>query len=174
MPKESPNENSMLDRIGADLYSAAKNAIKQIIKPSIKNLIFESGTYILGNILHIDSPKYTALSKPGENVPYNNMYKGSSNTSNVLDFAAVKEPFTVKSIPFRSLVEATKAREILAASCQTEGKVSVSRYYQITGHKSDWTDSAYGWTNADDIRNAIITQTPNGCYINLPRVKPLH
>lgn len=172
MPKE--NENSMLERFGADLYLAAKNTLKQIIKPSIKSLVFDAGTYILGSVLHIDSPRYTPLGKPGENVPYNNMYKGSSTSKNIVDFAAVKEPFTVKSIPFRSLVEATKAREILAASCQTEGKVSVSRYYQITGHKSDWTDSAYGWTSADDIRNSIITQTPNGCYINLPRVKPLH
>lgn len=146
---------------------------EEIIKPAVKNIIYDSLTSGLSRALFNDSrpprggyPRGNAAYRPNTN--YSGRYAGPSNEP---------EPKIIRTV--RNVVEdytiddrhnASNVLVSLVEYAERYNSVSVADYYEMIGVAPKHTDNDYGWTY-DTISRATVIPVRGGYMIKLPPVE---
>jgi hypothetical protein len=158
---------------------------EEIIKPAIKNLIFDTITSAASKAMYGDKggPNrgggYGRYSGGGNNshrptTNYSNRYSGSSRPDHHEERPVVRSTrYGVEDYIIGDRFEASNILISLTEYADRYDKVSVADYYETIGvPSSQYTDNNYGWT-IDTITNATIVPVRGGYIIKFPPVEVL-
>lgn len=140
----------------------------EIIKPAVKNIIYDAITSGLSRALNMDHKAYRPHQGGGHG-PNRTQYNSRSNSSSRP--APHEERRSVR--PARYGVDdyviddrhaASEVLVTLTEAADRYDSVSVADYYDLIGVPSQYTDNTYGWT-IDSISQATIVPARGGGYI---------
>ena len=149
----------------------------EIIKPAIKNIIYDAITSGVGRALNMDyrQPRSRHGSHPGQrqqngpSINYSNRY---GNPQRVEPEERVARParYGVEEYVIPDRFDAAHVLTSLQEYADRYDKVSVADYYDLIGVESMYVDNSYGWTSFD-VKKLSIQKYVNGYIINLPPVE---
>ena len=139
-----------------DLISVKDHILKEVIFPSIKKALAESGKTAIDMIFYGETRSSSKR--------YSNRYKTYD------DYYNANENTVVTSDIFKSRTAAEDVLSELLNIIAGYNLVTVSEYYGIVNQPTRYTDERYGWTNLD---NARVVRIRDGYMIKLPRPLPI-
>ena len=150
-----------------DLISVKDHILKEVIFPSIKKALAESGKTAIDMIFYGEtrssSKRYSNRYKT-----YDDYYNANENTVVTSDrknnFSGYV--YSCDDIIFKSRTAAEDVLSELLNIIAGYNLVTVSEYYGIVNQPTRYTDERYGWTNLD---NARVVRVRDGYMIKLPR-----
>jgi hypothetical protein len=148
----------------------------EIIKPAVKNIIYDAVTSGLSRALHMDHRG----SRPNQSGGGRGVYRPETNystRSNNQRPAPNEERKTVRpsryGVDEYIIEERYDASHVLTTLTETAdmyNSVSIADYYDLIGVPSQYTDNTYGWT-IDLIVQAVIAPVRGGYIIKFPQVE---
>lgn len=154
-----------------DLISVKNHVLKEVILPSIKKALSESGKTAIDMIFYGEtrssSKKYSNRYKT-----YDDYYNSNDNTVIVSDRKSsfTGHVYSCDDIIFKSRADAEDVLSELLNIVRQYNIVTVSEYYGIIQQPTTYTDERYGWNNLD---NARIVRVRDGYMIKLPKALPI-
>lgn len=147
----------------------------EIVKPALKNIIYDSITSGLGRALGMDY-RHPKGNQPPYGRPHTD-YRTRPNTGGTRRPAQEEHHRTAR--PARYGVEeyiieerfdASHVLQSLVENADRYDTVSVADYYDLIGMPTTFTDNSYGWT-IDSITRATILPIRGGYVIKFPPVE---
>jgi hypothetical protein len=150
----------------------------EIIKPAVKNIIFDAITSGLSRALNMDYRQnrggYTPYNRsssqprrPGTN--YSNNYNNSRQQPE--ERKPIRPArYGVEDYVIEDKFDAANVLTTLTEAADKYDNVSVADYYDLIGASSQYTDNTYGWT-IDTIVHARIMPVYGGFIIKFPPVE---
>lgn len=147
----------------------------EIIKPAVKNIIYDAITSGLGRALNMDHRAYRGGGQSRSREPYrpqrnySNEYQGSKLEPQQ-ERRARPAKYGVDEYILEDRREAANVLVSLTEYADRYNKVSIADYYEAIGVNSEYTDHNYGWT-IDSITHATIMPVRGGYIIKFPQVE---
>lgn len=175
-------KQSLIRKFGKYIFedtieTAKEKAIKDVVVPGIRNLIFDGFNELLAAMLFPDdSPRpsngyRSGGGRKGGRTSYDKYYDdkqrrgGRRGGRNYQD-----ESYDPDDIILPTRAQANEALDELDYIIHKYGQASIATFYDIVGVTGEWTDNRYGWTS---IRGAQIKPVRDGFMIILPPTRPL-
>lgn len=163
-------KNSM---VSEDVNSVGEYVVKDIVLPTIKDLIFNAVRGSLEMILW-----GSASGKRGKsNIPYNSLnsngvyyYNNNSKNESTVKRSKSMDYFDVNNIMFKNRIDAEEALLTLQTALEEYPSVSIADFYDALGMSAPHTAYNYGWTNLSGVD---IRPYRGEYYINFPQYKPI-
>lgn len=163
-------KNSM---VSEDANSVGEYVVKDIVLPTLKDLIFNAVRGSLEMILW-----GSASGKRGKsNIPYNSLnsngmyyYNGNNIKNDIPKRSKSMDYFDVNNIMFKNRIDAEEALSTLQMALEEYPSVSIADFYDALGMSAPHTAYNYGWTN---LTGADIRPYRGEYYINFPPYKPI-
>lgn len=151
------------------------NLVNEIVKPTMKRLLYEAITSTAGLLLYQDAAPPRGASKVGEfvrGVVTPTDYKGisSGKAAGTMRTIRTNNYAAEYAIPDRYL--AAEVLDSLKADAREFGSVSVADYYDKVNAPSAFTDHNYGWS-FDTICRSTIRPVREGYIIEFPPLELL-
>lgn len=151
----------------------------EIIKPAIKNLIFDAITSAASRAMFGDrGGPYRGNTRPSGNgghrpaTNYSNRFNNSRPSDSLVEERRTVRParYGVEEYVIPDRYDASNVLVNLQEYADRYDKVSVADYYELIGVDSQFTDNNYGWT-IDGISRASIMPVRGGYIIKFPPVE---
>jgi hypothetical protein len=151
----------------------------EIIKPAVKNIIYDAITSGLSRALNLDHRQYRGTqpgrgpSQPTRRTDYSNIHGSNRNSRPVEhDVPRTARParYGVEEFIIEEKYDAAHVLTTLTENADMYDSVSVADYYDLIGVPSQYTDNTYGWT-IDTITQARIVPIRGGYVIHFPPVE---
>ena len=153
----------------------------EIIKPAVKNIIYDAITSGLSRALNMDHKQYrgghTPYNRPGgtsahrpSGTNYSNRYNNSRPVEHEERRTARPARYGVEEYIIEERFDAAHVLTTLTENADMYDSVSVADYYDLIGVPSNFTDNSYGWT-IDTITQASIVPVRGGYIIKFPSVE---
>lgn len=141
----------------------------EIIKPAVKNIIYDAITSGLSKALHMDHKVYRPQGSRGPYRPetdYRTRPNGSNRNQMPHDERRPVRPSRhgVDEYVIETRDAASEVLVALTEAADMYDNVSIADYYDLIGVPSQFTDEKYGWT-IDSISDATISVARGGGYI---------
>ena len=162
------------DVVSEDAGTVGEYVLKDVILPTIKDLIYNSIQRSLEIVLW-------GTTKPSKkNVPYNSISAGTYHYNSISNAPSKKDKsfgkqsaldfFDVNNYKFKTEADATRVLDGLRLALENDQYISVSinDFYDLAGVSAPHTTNDYGWT---DLRDAEVYRYAGGWYIDLPEYK---
>lgn len=159
------------DVVSKDAGTVGEYVLKDVILPTIKDLIYNSIRGSLEMVLW-------GTTKPSKkNVPYNSISSGTYHYNGITNGVSKKEQsnhkrsidyFDVNNIMFDTRADATNILDNLRMILEEYPSVSINDFYDLMGLSAPHTANDYGWT---DLRDAEVQMFRGKYYIALPEYK---
>ena len=178
LKKKGPLKRIKGSMLSEDAHNIGGYIIKEIVLPTIKDLIYNSAHGALEIALY-GSPDTRNKKR---NVPYNSLnqygqqnvyrYNGTTSQSSRREKSVVPPQnwFNVYEAEFPSRAVAEEALSNLRIYLEEYGNVSVREFYENLNMTAPYTSDNYGWT---DLSTATTHSYMGKWYIDLPEPKPL-
>ena len=150
-----------------DVSKIGTHLVDEVVVPSIKKLMTESGKTVLDWIFYGISGSKQSSSTIGH-VSYAKYYDSSKPPVEPSSYRA--NVYTVNDIIYNERGEAEEVLMKLKECIERYGMVSVGDYYDMISQKFTYTDQKYGWR---DISSAEIIRVRDGYKIQFPKVQAL-
>ena len=150
-----------------DLDNVKEYVTKEIVIPSIKNLIFDSFTNTL-QMMIFGSISRDPRSRGGNGYrDYSSISKSSPSNYRAVTNDNNRDRFDFRDLVFTSNRDAEEVLYTLYEYIHEYGHATVADYYNaIPGVSSVYTDKDWGWTDLSDVR---IRPVRDGFILTLPR-----
>jgi hypothetical protein len=147
---------------------------EEIVKPAVKNIIYDAITSGVGRALNMDYRHPRSGGRPQQYSPSTNYSNKYPPTSREYDDRRVVRPtrYGVEEYILEDRFEASNILISLTEYADRYNIVSVADYYETIGVPSRHTDHNYGWT-IDSITKATIIATRGGFIIKFPPVEAI-
>jgi hypothetical protein len=145
----------------------------EIIKPAVKNIIYDAITSGLSKALHMDHKGYRPTQGGGHGAnrtPYNRNASTSRPAPHEERRTARPARYGVEEYVIEERYDAAHVLTTLTENADMYDSVSVADYYDLIGVASVYTDNTYGWT-IDTILQATIIPVRGGYVIKFPPVE---
>ena len=161
--------------VSEDANSVGEYVVKDIVVPTIKDLLFDAVRGALEMVLWGSTTKHRSR----KNTPYNSLndgvyhYNGNSNSSKRdRDYRRSKSDdfFNVSEVMLESRIDAENVLDSLRMALEEYPAVSIADFYDTLGQSAPHTAYKYGWK---DLRDADIRHCKDGYYIDFPQPRPL-
>lgn len=151
---------------------------EEIVKPAIKNIIFDAITSAASMAMYGDRRG----ANRGGHTPYNRSHSSNRPATNYTNrySSQSREPeerriarspkYGVEEYIIPDRFDAAHVLTTLTESADQYDSVSVADYYDLIGVESKFTDNSYGWT-IDSISRASIVPVRGGYVIKFPQVE---
>lgn len=149
----------------------------EIVKPAIKNIIFEAITSAASMAMFGERRPYRGSGHPTQRVShhpttnYNARYNGSSREPERK--TVIVPRYGVDEFIIDDRIGAANVLTSLTEYADRYDKVSVADYYDLLGVPTKFTDNDYGWTIDTITRASIIPVRGGGYIIKFPPVEVL-
>jgi hypothetical protein len=150
---------------------------EEIVKPAIKNIIYDAITSGLGRALNMDyrQPRsghtsYNRVSSSRQSTNYSNRYNNSRREPEERRTPVRPSRYGVDEYIIEDRFDASHVLTSLTEAADKYDSVSVADYYDLIGAPSQYTDNTYGWT-IDAIVGATILPVRGGYIIKFPPVE---
>ncbi len=153
------------------IENARERTLIEIIRPGLKNLIYDAATGMLDGILYGEDSRRTSGNniraysggRRDDRVSYNKMYDDRDRRRSSKYYKDA--PYEPDDIILDTRSQARDVLDELDYVIHKYGQASIATFYDIVGVTGDWTDNRYGWT---DLRGASIKPVRDGFMIILP------
>jgi hypothetical protein len=150
----------------------------EIIKPAVKNIIYDAITSGLSRALNLDHRQYRSGGSTGRSpLQPNRQFTNYSNRNGSPRQPEPEERRTVRPARYgvdeyiiEERYDAAHVITTLTENADMYDSVSVADYYDLIGVASVYTDNTYGWT-IDTITQATILPVRGGYVIKFPPVE---
>lgn len=164
--------------IGPDgLPSIGAYVNEEIIKPAVKNIIYDAITSGLSRALNMDHKGYRPPTHGSGHSPNRTQYNTRNSTSRPAPHeerrTARPARYGVEEYIIEERYDAAHVLTTLTENADAYDVVSVADYYDLIGVPSVYTDNTYGWT-VDTIHHASILPVRGGYIIKFPPVEVIN
>jgi len=142
---------------------------EEIIKPAVKNIIYDAITSGLSRALNLDHrayrpPNYSGGTARGPYQPRTNYSTNSRQAPHDERRTVRPSRYGVEEYVIEDRYDAAHVLTTLTENADMYDTVSVADYYDLIGVPTVYTDNTYGWT-FDTITQASIVPVRGGGYI---------
>ena len=168
---------------GADILEIGKGLTNEVVKPRLKDFVYDFIDTGMSRLLWNDSPRSRIGYRPGYtgggHTAYSSAYSGrpnsaTSQTVNKTISRQEREAFKFSEFEFAERVDAERVMDMLQAQVDQEGSVSVADYYGLIGVDTEYQDHKWGWTDAGELRDMKIRPSHRTYVIIMPQPIPLN
>ena len=163
--------------ISEDAHGIGEYIIKEIVLPTVKDLIYNSACGALDIALFGKTSRRSGR----RNIPYNSLndgvryrYNGSSNllkrNERPNQASAPEDWFDVRNMGFKELRDAKKSLGKLMIILEEYPTASVADFYSTLNKTAPYTAENYGWS---DLSEVDIYPCEGWFYIDFPEPKPI-
>lgn len=155
-----------------NIEEAKERAFTEVIRPGLKNLLYDTGRDILETVLYgADGGEYRSdrrrseRSRNKDRTSYSKYYEEGRRR----DYRASERddrPYDPDDIILDTRAEAREALDELDFIIRKYGQASILDLYDIVGLTGSWTDKKYGWTS---LRGASMKPVRDGVMLIMPR-----
>lgn len=154
-----------------DAKDVGETLIDDIVRPTIKNLIFDVCESALDSLLfgRDDGGSHRRRRYSGGTTNYSSYYRAKPYTSSDDRSRRAGSPrsrFDIREIQFDNRADADAVLDILCEELERYEQVSVGDFYSACDLSPNGGDFNYGWF---DLRNARVEPKRNYWIINLPK-----
>lgn len=161
--------------VSEDASSVGEYVIKDIVLPTVKDLIFEA---VRGSLEMILWGSTSGRRNGRKNIPYNSLnsgtayYYGGVNNTHANDIPKHKsiDYFDVNNFMFKSRRDAEEVLSTLQLALEEYPSVSIADFYDALGMSAPHTAYNYGWTNLSGVD---IRSYRGEYYIEFPQYKQI-
>lgn len=145
----------------------------EIIKPTMKKLVYDVITDSIGMLLGQDNKSKTRYNKYRSYTYYDD-YDWVSSSSRYDRFSYggggyEERSKKAKTIAFKTEEDANEVLHLMNERIRKYGRCSIMTLNDLAGVESEYTDEDWGWSN---LSSAKIIHTSNGYELRLPKARP--
>ena len=160
--------------IGSDPADVGQHLLRDVIVPSIKDLLFDMVTEGASLSLYSDSRRPVGRGRNSGGTQYhrpvvNDRRSREPERPRELD-RRERATHDFSNFTFRNAGQAEVIADTLYDRLAEYGTVTVADFYNAMGMTPEFTDENYGWT---DLRGTKVTKVRDGYVLMLPRTEQL-